>query len=267
MLSSVAPCFSAGPPQDCSFCGQPGEIRDATSWYLSKSWISASEILCRGGARELIPKLWRGGWMRGRCSHITKERSFSYKTGKTDIECEAHAFMENVVWKCSIELRFDEVVHTHTHTHFIHDYSIRYMNSQMWLPQLLVQGHQDLFLIRVTVLSRRLKEKQKIFVPSMQPFAESDAGWKRDGSEAWKRLRRYNQITWKTDLEQMQNTTRGRPKRRKRTQGGSRCLWWPEWMEFKCKSLISPQCSSAPSQEGSQDEANHKCRASGRIWR
>lgn len=63
----------------------------------------------------------------------------------------------------------------------------------------------------------------------------------------------------------MQNTNRDRQKRGKRTQGASRGLWWAELMEFKSKSLISPQCSSAPSQERSQDEANHRCRASEKI--
>lgn len=52
----------------------------------------------------------------------------------------------------------------------------------------------------------------------MQPFAESGGSRKTGGSQAWKRLWLYNyHLAWKTDPEQMQNRTRGRQQREKRT--------------------------------------------------
>lgn len=137
-------------------------------------------------------------------------------------------------------------INTHTHTLFIlKHFSLKLQNSistaaSSRTPGPLVnKGHR---------FDSQTKGKTKDFCWA-QPFAESDGSWKRDRAEAWKRLQLYNHLTWKTDLEQMQNTNRDRQKRGKRTQGASRGLWWAELMEFKSKSLISPQCSSAPSQE------------------
>lgn len=46
----------------------------------------------------------------------------------TGIECETQMFMENVVWKCSIELRSDEMERTHTHIHTHHTHTVNTHN-------------------------------------------------------------------------------------------------------------------------------------------
>lgn len=59
--------------------------------------------------------------MRGRFSQITKKMQLLAWNSFSSIECKAQTLMENVAWKCSVELRSKEMkrVHTHTQTHFL----------------------------------------------------------------------------------------------------------------------------------------------------